>query len=83
MAERKSDRKIITQNKKATHDYFVDERYEAGIELYGTEVKSIRAGGINLKDSYCHVEGGELFHCKSPYPRSGSQSHGQARQWHG
>ncbi len=61
MADRKSDRKIITQNKKANHDYFVDERYEAGIELYGTEVKSIRAGGINLKDSYCHIEGGEIY----------------------
>ncbi len=53
--------KIVTQNKKAWHDYFVDEKYEAGIELYGTEVKSIRAGGINLKDSYCTVESGELY----------------------
>ena len=50
--------KIITQNKKAWHDYFVDEKYEAGIELYGTEVKSIRGGGINLKDSYCTVQDG-------------------------
>ena len=48
MAE-KQGIKIITQNKKAWHDYFVDEKYEAGIELYGTEVKSIRGGGINLK----------------------------------
>ena len=53
--------KMVTQNKKAHHDYFVDEKYEAGIELFGTEVKSIRAGGINLKDSYCRVEDGELF----------------------
>jgi SsrA-binding protein len=53
--------KIITQNKKAWHDYFIDEKYEAGIELYGTEVKSIRGGGINLKHSYCHVKDGELF----------------------
>ena len=53
--------KMVTQNKKAYHDYFVDEKYEAGIELFGTEVKSIRAGGINLKDSYCRVEDGELF----------------------
>ena len=53
--------KIITQNKKAWHDYFVDEKYEAGIELYGTEVKSIRGGGINLKDSYCTVQDGELY----------------------
>lgn len=61
MAEKHSSGKMITQNKKAYHDYFVDEKYEAGIELCGTEVKSIRAGGINLKDSYCHIENGELF----------------------
>ncbi len=61
MAEKKSGIQIITQNKKAYHDYFVDEKYEAGIELFGTEVKSIRAGGINLKDSYCQVKDGELF----------------------
>ena len=60
MAE-KQGIKIITQNKKAWHDYFIDEKYEAGIELYGTEVKSIRGGGINLKDSYCHVQDGELY----------------------
>lgn len=53
--------KIVTQNKKAWHDYFVDEKYEAGIELFGTEVKSIRGGSVNLKDSYCTTEGGELF----------------------
>ncbi len=61
MAERKSGIQMITQNKKAYHDYFVDEKYEAGIELFGTEVKSIRGGGINLKDSYCQVKDGELF----------------------
>ena len=60
MAE-KAGIKIITQNKKAWHDYFIDEKYEAGIELYGTEVKSIRGGSINLKDSYCHVKDGELY----------------------
>ena len=48
-------------NRKAFHDYFVLERYEAGIELFGTEVKSIRAGTLNLKDSYCTVKDGELF----------------------
>lgn len=53
--------KLVAQNKKAFHDYFVDEKYEAGIELYGTEVKSIRAGGISLKDSYCMIEDGEIF----------------------
>ena len=56
-----SGRKIVAQNKKAYHDYFVDEKYEAGIELFGTEVKSIRAGTVNLKDSYCTVRNGELF----------------------
>lgn len=60
MAEKKGS-KIIAQNKKAWHDYFVDEKYEAGIALFGTEVKSIRAGAVNLKDSYCSVKNGELF----------------------
>ena len=53
--------KIAAQNRKAHHDYFVEDRYEAGIELAGTEVKSIRAGTLNLKDSYCTVKDGELF----------------------
>ena len=53
--------KIAAQNRKAHHDYFVEDRYEAGIELFGTEVKSIRAGTLNLKDSYCTVTDGELF----------------------
>ena len=57
----KTDTKIISQNKKAYHDYFVDEKYEAGIELFGTEVKSIRAGNVNLKDAYCDIKNGELF----------------------
>ena len=47
--------KTAAQNRKAFHDYFVEERYEAGIELAGTEVKSIRGGQLNLKDSYCAV----------------------------
>ena len=61
MAEKKQTGKVIAQNKKAWHDYFVDEKYEAGIALFGTEVKSIRAGAVNLKDSYCSVKNGELF----------------------
>jgi len=61
MAENKKSVKIIAQNKKAYHDYFVDERYEAGIELFGTEVKSIRAGRVNLKESYCDIKDGEVF----------------------
>ncbi len=56
-----SDTKTIAQNKKARHDYFVEESYEAGIELCGTEVKSIRQGRVNLKDSWCSVDKGELF----------------------
>ena len=53
--------KIVAQNKKAYHDYFVIEKYEAGIELFGTEVKSLRAGQVNLKDSFCKVYEGELY----------------------
>ena len=53
--------KEIAQNRKAFHDYFVLEKYEAGIELAGTEVKSVRAGQVNMKDSYCSVKNGELF----------------------
>ncbi len=57
----KTEGKIIAENRKARHDYFVIETYEAGVELFGTEVKSLRAGGVNLKDSYCDIDGGELF----------------------
>ena len=57
----KTDVKIIAQNKKAFHDYFVLEKYEAGVALFGTEVKSLRQGAVNLKDSYCEVKDGELF----------------------
>ncbi len=53
--------KVAAQNRKAHHDYYVEDRYEAGIELAGTEVKSIRAGTLNLKDAYCSIKGGELF----------------------
>ena len=58
---KQSGTKEITQNRKARHDYFVEETYEAGIELAGTEVKSLRAGTCNLKDSFCSVKKGELF----------------------
>ena len=53
--------KIAAQNRKAYHDYFVEDRYEAGVELFGTEVKSIRGGALNLKDAYCVVKNGEIF----------------------
>ncbi len=59
--EKKESKKIIAQNKKAYHDYFVEDTYEAGVELFGTEVKSIRNGSVNLKDSFCTVRKGELF----------------------
>ena len=55
-----NEKRIIANNKKAYHDYFVTETYEAGVELCGTEVKSLRAGRVNLKDSFCRVENGEL-----------------------
>ena len=57
----KSGVKIAAQNRKAFHDYFVENRYEAGIELFGTEVKSIRAGTLNLKDSFCVAKDGEIY----------------------
>ena len=60
MAE-KGGIKIAAQNRKAHHDYFVEDRYEAGIELFGTEVKSIRAGTLNLKDAYCIAKNGEIY----------------------
>ena len=53
--------KTVASNRKAYHDYFVEERFEAGIELFGTEVKSIRQGTVNLKDSYLTISDGELF----------------------
>ena len=62
--------KTIATNKKAFHEYFVDESFEAGIELSGTEVKSLRKGACNLKDAWCNIEDGEIFLCGmhiSPY----------------
>ena len=83
MAEKKSQGRVIAQNKKAYHDYFVDEKYEAGIELFGTEVKSIRAGTVNLKDSYCEIADGELyalgFHI-SPYDHGNIFNHEPLRK---
>ena len=59
--DKKYTTKTIADNRKARHDYFVIETYEAGIELFGTEVKSLRRGGVNMKDSYCEIDGGEMF----------------------
>lgn len=61
MADIQKDIQTVAQNKKARHDYFVLETYEAGIELFGTEVKSIRKGRVNLKDSWCSIDRGEIF----------------------
>ena len=61
MSPKAKGTKQIVSNRKAFHDYFVLDRYEAGIELYGTEVKSIRQGGVNLKDTFCYIKDGELF----------------------
>ena len=63
MADKKNNTatKTVAQNRKAFHDYFVEEKYEAGIALFGTEIKSIRHGNVNLKDSYCSFEKGEIF----------------------
>ena len=56
-----AERKLIYNNKKARHDYFIEEEYEAGIVLTGTEIKSIRAGGVSLRDSFAKVENSEVF----------------------
>lgn len=53
--------KEVASNKKAYHDYFIEEKFEVGIELTGTEIKSIRKGNVNLKDSYAYIKSGELF----------------------
>ena len=54
-------KKLIAKNRKAYHDYYVEDTYEAGISLFGTEIKSLRRGNVNLKDSYCRIDKGEIF----------------------
>ena len=62
MAEAKAKGiKILAQNKSAYHEFFIDEKIEAGIELFGTEVKSIRQGKLSLKESYCEIDGGQMI----------------------
>lgn len=79
MADKKKEpQKTAAQNKKAWHDYFVEEKYEAGVSLCGTEIKSIRRGAVNLKDSYCSFSGGELFAVGvhiSPYEQGNRFNH--------
>jgi len=75
--------KLIANNKKAYHDYFIEDVYEAGISLQGTEVKALRLGNANLKDSYCRIRGGEVFvdnmHI-SPYEMGNRENHDPTRE---
>ena len=75
--------KIVSQNKKAYHDYFIEDTYEAGIELKGTEIKSIRKGSANLKDSYIRIKNGEAFlegmHI-APYEQGNIFNHDETRE---
>ncbi|MEF9425733.1 MAG: SsrA-binding protein SmpB [Candidatus Mariimomonas ferrooxydans] len=73
---------VVSTNKKAYHDYSIEETYEAGISLLGTEVKSMREGRVNLKDSYAVIKGNEvfLFNCHvSPYSHGNIQNHDPLR----
>ena len=75
-------RKTIASNKKAFHDFFIEETYECGIELVGTEVKSLRAGKVNLRDSYAMIKNGEAFLCGvhiSPYEQGNRFNHDPMR----
>lgn len=78
----KGEGKVIAQNKKARHDYFIEETYEAGMVLLGTEIKAIRAGRVNLKDSFARIRNGELFvhnmHV-SPYEQGNIHNHDPIR----
>lgn len=74
--------KIIATNKKAYHEYHIDDTFEAGIVLTGTEVKSIRAGKVNLKESFCRIKDGELFINNmniSPYEHGNRENHDPTR----
>ena len=72
MGQKNAAEKTVCENRKARHDYFIHETYEAGIELFGTEVKSIREGKVSLKEAWCSVDHGELYLKQmhiSPYER--------------
>ena len=74
--------KIVATNKKAYHEYFIEDTFEAGIVLLGTEVKSIRAGHVNLKESFCRIINGELFINNmniSPYEQGNRENHDPTR----
>ena len=61
MATKKSENKVLAQNKKASHDYFIEETYEAGMVLTGTEIKSLRRGKANISDAFATIRNGEMF----------------------
>lgn len=74
---------VVTSNRKATHEYHIDDRVEAGLVLQGTEVKSIRAGKVNLQEAYCAVDGGEmwLLQCHiAPYSHGNRANHDPVRR---
>jgi SsrA-binding protein len=78
-----SEIKIITENRKARYNYFIEERFEAGIVLTGTEIKSVRAGRVNLKDSYAEIAAGELWAVQmhiSPYEKGNRFNHNPLRR---
>ena len=81
--EREQAQQFIAENRKARHDYHIIETWEAGVALLGTEVKSIREGRINLRDSYARIENGEVWLMNvhiSPYSHRGYASHEEMRQ---
>jgi SsrA-binding protein len=81
--EREDARRVIAENRKARHDYHILETWEAGIALLGTEVKAIREGRVNLRDSYARTDGGEVWMMNvhiSPYSHRGYASHDEMRQ---
>jgi SsrA-binding protein len=80
---RESAQKVIAENRKARHDYHILETWEAGVSLLGTEVKAIREGRVNLRDSYARVDNGEVWMMNvhiSPYSHRGSAEHAELRQ---
>jgi len=81
--EREKAQRVIADNRKARHDYHILETYEAGVALLGTEVKAIREGRVNLRDSYARTEGGEVWMMNvhiSPYSHRGYADHAETRQ---
>ena len=82
-SEREKAQRTIAENRKARHDYHIIESWEAGVSLLGTEVKSIREGRVNLRDSYARVDNGEIWMLNvhiSPYSHRGSAEHQELRQ---